>query len=1274
MANASGEPEYCFQSNDYPLGPGLRLLEASAGTGKTFALAHLVLRLLTEGGHQISELLVVTFTESAAAELRSRIGQRLEDALEGLEALDRGVTEKPPDLVLEQWLQRKCHDGSQRHQWISSLLVALESLDLADITTIHGFCRRTLRRQALESGAVMDPRLDDSGQQLVLEVVHDYWQQQVLALDAQHVRGLLHAGLSVENLAKGLLKLDSDPSLALETHLSNLQSSQPLASQFDAYLQQCWQQFVDHWQRHGSELDIALSSRAADWRSLGAKDTKPFSPKPKKDRFAILNHWLEAFSQSPQHSDQPFTPGYAAIRDQSLLTDYFHPAVVCTVARRCGEENPTPLMPALQRSIADLCDGPAEKVWNHALHWGLSALTERRRQRGVMSYAELLSALDPKPQSETIAQSHPDQQAPWLEALRQRYRVALIDEFQDTDPVQWRLLEGAFAHSPDHLLLMVGDPKQAIYRFRGGDLNTYLHARSKVDRIDALLDNFRTTTPLLDGLNHLMATGLRRSKLNVPSLTACSGATPRPLPLGVHPLQVLNLDDATHPTGSKPSPLTSKTNLEEQIPTAVAHAVLDLLQSDSYNFSPSDICILVGRHRQAASIRQGLAVAAVPTRLVSQGDVLTSEAAQVLQRFLDCLARPSHSSSLKLVACSALMQWNTEQLAHAECNGELDQLALRFRNWAINLPRLGLMGCLAELLEGRTMADLSERGRLLGDLYQCAQLVQEVIHRQGLDASTAADWLRRQRLQPVDPVPEVRQPHSDVVESAVAVVTVHRSKGMEYPVVICPYLWQAPSLPQGPLWRSGSESRWCVALSTGWGKGWQLSQQAHKASLQEAERLAYVAITRACSLLMLIWARGAKQEGNPLSAWLFGVDAIDAAMQDLTPERMSAWLDRQQLPITVVPAQLKSMQQRWQPPPLQGELALGPTLQRRLDLSWGRSSYSAWVSASHSYDGSAPADPLELEEGRDSDQQKLEPMLKLQDQSAIADASRSTPTLNWSDQSPLGQFPRGAAAGDCLHRILERLDFCKPLQDPNAVIVIEEELRRAGLDITLLASVQDGLDRVLSTPIGGSLGGLRLNQLHGQRRIHELSFDLPIAHQGKVLRSFDLASVFHLNPLARFGWPYAEMIKGLNVCSRGFLTGSIDLVFTDSEESLEARWWVADWKSNWIGRRDPEGQAVACGPLHYDDSAMEQQMLLHHYPLQAHLYLVALHRFLRWRLPSYEPQRHLGGYVYVFLRGLPGAKAMNGRSLTKPVPGLIVEPAPLERVLLLDRLLKNGGQ
>ncbi|MFL0754523.1 MAG: UvrD-helicase domain-containing protein, partial [Prochlorococcus sp.] len=158
MDQANRKPEFRFEANEYPLGPGLRLLEASAGTGKTFALAHLVLRLLTEGGRQISQLLVVTFTESAAAELRSRIGKRLEDALTGLESFQHQSAFNSPDPVLDQWLLQQGSNSSKRNQWICSLLEALEGLDRADITTIHGFCRRTLRRQALESGAAVDPR------------------------------------------------------------------------------------------------------------------------------------------------------------------------------------------------------------------------------------------------------------------------------------------------------------------------------------------------------------------------------------------------------------------------------------------------------------------------------------------------------------------------------------------------------------------------------------------------------------------------------------------------------------------------------------------------------------------------------------------------------------------------------------------------------------------------------------------------------------------------------------------------------------------------------------------------------------------------------------------------------------------------------------------------------------------------------------------------------------------------------------------------------------
>ena len=202
---------------------------------------------------------------------------------------------------------------------------------------------------------------------------------------------------------------------------------------------------------------------------------------------------------------------------------------------------------------------------------------------------------------------------------------------------------------------------------------------------------------------------------------------------------------------------------------------------------------------------------------------------------------------------------------------------------------------------------------------------------------------------------------------------------------------------------------------------------------------------------------------------------------------------------------------------------------------------------------------------------------------------------------------------------------------------------------------------------------MKFNQLSEDRRIHELSFDLPIAQEGKQILSLDLANVFLRDPQARFGSSYTDKVASLNISSRGFLTGSIDLVFTDQSDNSKARWWIADWKSNWIGSYNDEQQIAECGPLHYDLQAMEEQMIEHHYPLQAHLYLVALHRFLKWRLPNYKPNNHLGGYVYVFLRGVPGADALAERPHTKTVPGLIIEKAPIERVIELDRIFQMGG-
>ena len=220
-----------------------------------------------------------------------------------------------------------------------------------------------------------------------------------------------------------------------------------------------------------------------------------------------------------------------------------------------------------------------------------------------------------------------DGQVDWLAPLQERYRAVMVDEFQDTDPVQWRLLQRTFGDRINHLLLLVGDPKQAIYRFRGGDLGIYLKARQQVDRIDHLLDNFRATASLMEGLNKLMAPGMPRSRLEIPAVRAQAVDQ---VSLKTAALQLLELEL------DMPA---SRTALEQQLPHQLAALVLEILEGPDQP-DPSDLCVLVSRHQQATDLRRALGAAGIPSRLVTQGDVLESAAALVVQRLLDALADP----------------------------------------------------------------------------------------------------------------------------------------------------------------------------------------------------------------------------------------------------------------------------------------------------------------------------------------------------------------------------------------------------------------------------------------------------------------------------------------------------------------------------------------------------------------------------------------------------------------------------------------------------------
>ena len=1264
--------EFTFDANNYPLEPGIRLIEASAGTGKTFSLVHLILRLLTEKRHSIKEILVVSFTRATASEIKVIIGERILLAIKILESWGVHKSKYVYDDVLKEWLNNNIQDDETRLYWSTLLLTALEDLDQADITTIHGFCLRTLKRESIESGSHIKPLLQVDDHELITEIAYEYWIKEVLNLDSKHIKSIHKLGLTVENLAENLLKIVNDPSLNFHESTLNLDKSKPLNTQFNKLFNDYWTSFCTSWRKEGALLEQDLKDYSHSLRIQGITDTKPFSPKPRKDRHKILSKWIEQFTFNSLSNNNTFTPFYEDIINQKgLIAEYYHPQNLYRLQSRHNLEDKCNFRPDLQEAISKLWDGPVEIIWNHGLSWCLHRLQERKLETSTISNRDLMKALDPDSYDKQPQSNQPKSKFLLFEKLRSRYKVALIDEFQDTDPIQWRILKEIFSNSNMHLMIMVGDPKQAIYKFRGGDLNTYIRARKEVERIDSLSANFRTTPLLMKGLNQLMSMGLKRSSLKVPTLIARSDKKTLRLSPDEYPLQILEITNNLLKSKQDDKLIETKSSLEEKVTNIVAHHLLDLLKKHCNEIRPEDICVLVNNHNQAENIRKQLAIAGLPSRLVTKGNIFKSDASEILQRFINCLAKPGDSGELKLLACTNLLKWSISELELSEKDGSLDQLANRFSKWSKNLKKIGLIGCLSEILEGRAIADLSERGRLLSDLNQCAQLVQEEMHRQGFDAKGAARWLKKQRNSHLSQIPENHLPKSDITENSINILTIHRSKGLQYKVVLCPFLWQSPLQPKGPLWRLDGEERWLLKQSPHLNNDISLSEEAKFEALKEYERLAYVAMTRAEQQLILIWGKALKQEGNPLISFLFGPNEIDTRIEELTHEKMIKWLAVNNAAISIFPAKSSPINTSWTKTRLEKTLELGPTPKRSLDKEWGRYSYSSWISNSDQGHQSISYSP-EIEEGLDIDHQKVDVDLKATKTKRISIEDSPNTNISVTKNNPLVNFPVGTLAGDCLHRILEKLDFQADINSQKNSTLIVEELRKAGIDIELSNSVKEGLNRVLKIGLGRDLRFLSFNRILSRNRIHEMRFDLPIANLTSSINSKDISMVFNKNPNARFGSSYAKEVNNLAFSSKGFLTGSIDLVFADDEDYSIAKWWVTDWKSNWLGNRT-DG-LLRCGPEHYDNKAMDEQMLLHHYPLQAHLYLVALHRLLKWRLPNYSPHHHLGGYIYVFLRGIPASDHINRTLRNELLPGLIIEKAPVERVLELDNIIGEYSQ
>jgi ATP-dependent exoDNAse (exonuclease V) beta subunit (contains helicase and exonuclease domains) len=899
---------------------------------------------------------------------------------------------------------------------------------------------------------------------------------------------------------------------------------------------------------------------------------------------------------------------------------------------------------AVERSTSELRPSGIGGAAGERREFALAVRAEfdaRKRTAGVFTFDDQLLRLHQ-------ALSGPTGQV-CADRLRRRCRVVLVDEFQDTDPIQWAILRDTFdGHVP---LVLIGDPKQSIYGFRGADVQAYRNAVSCAGEHFSLAVNRRSDPGVVAAVSALFA-GVALGE-------------------GIEALPVASSQPGSRLIAPDGSPWRAPARLRCHAPRRPAAAdearrviaddltaqVVDLLSSGLQvvdadrprPLQPRDIAVLVTRNRRGKELADALTAAGVAVSFGGADSIFASHAAGDWLALLRAIDQPQRAN-LRAAFLTDFVGADLTGLATAD-SAQLTAWAAELQSWSHLLSASGVAGLFAGIcavpdsLPVRVLR--RPRGeRDLTDFRHLAELLHAK-HVDGVRGAALVSWLDEQLNQAATTSDRLRRLETD--REAVQIMTVHKAKGLQFPVVLLP--------EAADLWLPDTDEGQCldyhddqirvldVGGSTAPGRAARLEQYQRERS-EDQLRALYVALTRAQSQVTMWWARTWRNTAAaPLHRLLFRRRdlsgdpepgyPIDTAPGDAHPATLD-WLAAAGIAVEDCPLPAPAAVLT----PLRSPLRRGPLhWQRNIDQAWRRTSYSGLTEAVHA------RAPLELE---------------VSDEPPASDAS--APQLVAGRPSPMAALPGGTAFGSLVHEIFEKLDWYAPTPAEHADLtqrlLAATEAANARFSVPGVAApaLAQALLPGLLTPLGRLTDDLPLAGIATGSRLSELSFEFPLGQVGSSTTIDDVAGLLRRwlpadDPLA--GYPDALAEPGLSgQVLRGFLTGSIDSVLRVGPPE-RPRFVVIDYKTNRLGGEDLTLE-------HYGRSAMTEEMIRTHYPLQAILYCVALHRFLGQRLPGYRPQVHLGGVGYLFVRGLAGPDGgPTGIFDWHPPAGLVAELSEL---------------
>jgi exodeoxyribonuclease V beta subunit len=1159
---------------------GKHLVEASAGTGKTHAITSLYLRAVIELGLLPSQVLVVTFTRAATAELKSRIRLRLRRVEQ---ALSTGT--QSDDKSLQDYISNLA-DRTRAHSRLSR---ALEAIDQAAVFTIHGFCQRILEQCAFESQARFELELLESLDDLRSEALNDALVSELVRVHPAVVRRF-NTRAGAQRTACLLQTFYSRPNLRVLP---------------DVVLNRAIDNTIERFGQVQAEARSLFDREGICQLLMGDNGLNrvKVSARHLPAQLAQIERLLDSAADAEPWPDRCVFQ-YSFLQrslNKGQLRPPEHPFFrACDRLHEAHRELQTDLE-SQQFALELRCARTAVRLESH-----------RKASLAVQGFDDLLLNVRDALTSNignTLAS-----------ALNQRYPVALIDEFQDTDPIQYEIFSRIYA-GPSASLFLIGDPKQSIYSFRGADLHAYLAAAKTTQLNRHSLDtNWRSDPGLIGAVNALY---LEQSAPFLYPEIAYRSVRPRPGSVDQVDDQgrtLTGLTIACVDSVNSASVLDRRT-ARQRVAFHTALHVQDLISRrvQSCGISPKDIAVLTRTNAEAELVQQALLKLNIQSALATDTSVFSTDDALQLTILLRALLQPYDSPTV--IAALLTPGFNHEPASIAtrlEDSPAWDAEVEHFVRGQELLLRHGIFAAIQYLFsQYDTIPNLllkPDGERRVTNLYHLLELAEAQRCKEHLPPAALLRWLQKMQLDASSIANETRQMRIESDEDSVVITTVHRSKGLEYPYVFCPFLWADRLTPPGKndilTYHDDIADDWAADL-----RGNEAGAGAIAAARLEREaealRLIYVAITRASHSVTVFVPNVRGLQHSALGQMLFKfldtkkVRIGESSFQELRRGFMSLEMPTG-INLRLIDAIAAS--KSGEPGPARKPRALRLNdLTRSISNSWVASSFSAMVAG-------LPAHTLGANEelGKDVD-------------------AFGEPSLQYVAEPEAARFsslPPGAESGDTLHKIFERIDFVN--YDPVSDMIVEPLLTRLNPDLRNETNqVKRDVLAVLEAPLMPSDPSFRLRQVDSTTRRSELQFSLGVGFDpaGRVQRRFssrDLAEI--MTPeVTGLDDSYAATIRQLSFAPlAGYLRGYIDLVFEH-----RGRTYVVDYKSTSVS------ESIAG----FSPDRVAQAVFGNHYALQTALYSLVMHRYLRWRKSDYDYDRDFGGTLVVFLRGVCPTRA-----------------------------------